>query len=595
MRYFEGTNNCVFGQSGRGEPGFLAWGNHLNEAILGSEIAQFSNQAAGIFKAGIMSWTSNSNVRMTPTIVLFLLSLFPSVVIYKYFVEIRSGEQDVTSWLYRAFISDPVKVKVFAKKLPEDLSHESAYNSSVYYKIGWALEKEAKKGGFPDKIEVDVGGLNGAKENAFSVMNDTKSFGIVQDDTFREAGFVQDRVVEITPLFMERLHILYRCTEAEHDRCKLSISNYSKKTHPWRSGKSPAFVKVFDSLLKDGGQIGVGKAGSGGDLLLPKILHMAGVSQPSRDKLRYGTLGEMFNLLENETIDMAIFVTGTPNQKTVDFLTTERKSQFHLLGVDSVMVHEMNRYFDREYKATKFCKEYKGYETMPTLGVYATLIGTKDLTDSDKVAFFKLLNSAIEYHLQNVFTDPEIDVSGMAKMYEEKRKKEWSIIFKSFVLFVTSVGTTTLVIFALIMWFISSLCQSYFYNKMMVSYARATTLNQENGSEPNQSVIRLSEKMIDYNLESIKEIIALGKRIRRTYGRGFLTISHHDYLLANANSVLDWFKERLAQQLQFYINKVDAGDFNQSDFQARVESYLLDGYLSIENFEKVFEGLGRKG
>ena len=128
---------------------------------------------------------------------LFAFALFISVFLYRYVVNFFDPGNDIITQLRRMIVD-------------ESYSFYSGSEGGFYIQIGQTLENATRKHA---PIVIANRKTLGGEENARRVMITPRSFGLVQEDTVRQKDFARDHIEFITPLYLERLHIIY-----DHDK-----------------------------------------------------------------------------------------------------------------------------------------------------------------------------------------------------------------------------------------------------------------------------------------------------------------------------------------------------------------------------------------
>jgi TRAP-type uncharacterized transport system substrate-binding protein len=190
----------------------------------------------------------------------------------------------------------------------------------------------------------------GAIENSRKVMTTLNSFGLVQEGTLRENSFMREHLNYVTPLYMERMHIIY--DHKEFERKSIEFKKVSGETEeipeiPTLSTKSAPYTDHFFMTSK----INKGPVGSGTQVFASYLLDHAGYGRMDDQSLTFSQgltrlKGEKTE--ENKKVDIIFFIGGAP----IDEITQVLDERFRLMSIDSAMVPTMNKHFDLKLEAT---------------------------------------------------------------------------------------------------------------------------------------------------------------------------------------------------------------------------------------------------
>ena len=131
--------------------------------------------------------------RVRARTVLVVLAVFFGAGIYSYVVDIYDPNKNLLGQIWRGIRQ-------------QRYTFYSGASGGFYIAIGEALEENTRADA---SIAVVNEESSGGLANATSVMTMPNSFGLVQEDTLPKEDFIRDHIRYVTPLYLERLHIIY--------------------------------------------------------------------------------------------------------------------------------------------------------------------------------------------------------------------------------------------------------------------------------------------------------------------------------------------------------------------------------------------------
>lgn len=426
---------------------------------------------------------------------------------------------------------------------------------STYFNIGKALEFESTYENF--KIN-PVYGENNALGNAFGVLNSSKSFGLIQSDTYLQANFLKntDRIRFISDVYMERLHILIKSDSAQEENGRFFLSN---------GDVSDKLIKAFEN-----GRVMTGGPNSSARnytyMILNAIKDLSEKKNLSNEYIKYGSIKEIFEFMEdndpkNNEIYVGIFTLGY-NEKVNDLLEDEHYS---LIGIDPFITNEINKNYGQDLIVTYFDNIYRKGTSLPSFGVYARLIASADITDSDISNFLKVFSRVgkKKSDLERIFQNPEITLSELSKYYKRSAEKQMLSLFESFLVFITSVIVSTFLIMNFIMWFASNYRKANYYRRMIKDYNAVLDISE---------VYIGIEAKVENLYSGLKNLGQLAYDIRKDFESGGMMNSDHEYLMTNLDKIYDFYRERLSQRFNDLIEKISGESSKEPKY---TKDYIL--------------------
>lgn len=331
----------------------------------------------------------------------------------------------------------------------------SADGSGIYYEIADTISKTHpkyfKKGDPPS---------SGGYENPNRVLLDPNGLGFVQEDIYINGDKIKEEINYCTPLYMEKLHILY-----------------NKNSLPFRNLKNSPYLSLGcnDSLLKtaiSNSRIAVGLQGSATKILSSIVLSAISKDKPSINvsSITTSLLADAMRKIRNDTFDIVFFMAGQP----VDTIqrTLKNHQEIGLIGIEPSVVDAINATHKSNYRYTDFSAKKdnsstvyrKDLKDIPTLGSYSYLIANKKVKPFLIKKFVDelstLFNNKEEIKTTSDTTRGKIDFFNFKDTYErtynEKLDKTWSSLVIALVGGI-SLGTVILA-------FIFALVSSYFHD-----------------------------------------------------------------------------------------------------------------------------------
>ena len=121
----------------------------------------------------------------------------------------------VITYIYEnfAFSSDPENASLIsASEYEKNYKIFSGNIGGLYNRIGDLLDKQSRN----EENKIETLGFklanertNGGLDNVVNVLSNSNSFGFIQEATIDKEDVLRQQVQYITPLYMERMHILY--------------------------------------------------------------------------------------------------------------------------------------------------------------------------------------------------------------------------------------------------------------------------------------------------------------------------------------------------------------------------------------------------
>ena len=392
-------------------------------------------------------------------------------------------------------------LKLFDNLLPKKAikyHFYTGYPAGTYHTIGKNVEGEFTRNG--DSIINDT--TKGGYENAMKVIIQKNSFGLIQEEMINQNDLLRKNVRFITPLFLERMHIIYRKDLFKNcgDQVQLSAVTDTK------------ILRCISDSVKI---VNPGPVGSGTRILASYVLTLIGEqikgTLETFPKYKQNDLSfrkAYNNMLRDDCnkdslIDILFYVAADPVLPIKKLLDSKK---YCLMSIDPSLVIRLNKEFNLNLQIADFKNKYEQTNKISTIGTLAYLIGSKTIRDDAVVSLLHKIEkskAAIHWELIGDSTKDNLPLkefgffNSFSDAYSESQKFHW----KELAAFVFSVVTLFFPIFRSVNT-IKAVLKSWSINKQIDDAVR---LLEKTGRE-NMGLARtqvfetlsiLKEKLID--------------------------------------------------------------------------------------------------
>lgn len=513
------------------------------------------------------------------------LALLMAVGIYKYVVDIYDPNKNLLTQLYLGITQ-------------ESYQFHSGAEGGFYIRVGEAIQRETS-GWSPIAVSNQPSG--GGLDNAKRVMKYNRSFGLVQEDSVASSDFIRDHIAYITPLYVERMHIIYSREAWEKHLREVggnqksggeSAVEYHKPVIR-RSGLSedprPQAIRSFFRSHS----ISMGPVGSGSGVLAQYVLDHCGISPGVNLRMDFK---EALNSLGTADGPSVVFtIAGAPLPEVTkklaerDGVSGERK--FALMSIDPPIIPEINRKYTLRLRSTSFKNVYDGGANVTTLGSYAFLIASKDVPKSATMALLDALDRAktqMRTELDVGAKDFPLDEFPFAQSFKKQYDGFLVDLLKSALIFIVSVSLSSAAIMTFIGWATSGLRNVSFYREIQKIYdaiPKNTRLEQGDLPFAVPKIYSNQTMFIDAIVKGMRDMLTIGARVRKAYEVGGLIVSHQQHLLATLTRLSGVLQRNLHQRLDAFIKM--GGSIDPSVLQR----FHTAGYLTTEHRESLSQSL----
>ncbi len=485
----------------------------------------------------------------------------------------------------------------------------------MYERIGALLQEQdsIKKNGFNNifgDIKIINSPTNGGYQNPLSVLTDPTSyaFGLVEDDIYSKDDVVRMQLNYIAPIYLERMHILYRKADLKNDAA------ISKNT-------DDAVLKLFS-----GKKISTGPVGSGTKILASYIINELNNQienlnkkiKPSEslkligEKIVNTRLDQAYDDLKKDSIDILFIIAGAPLKK-VDSLLMETTNlgtpKFGLMSIDPSLISELNKDYDLGLRITDFKRvnnkksiyiHNRDSDKIVTMGTYCYLITNPKTPPSDiREILEKLKSISIDEK-----KDLPLDEYRFLDAYENSDDKTKQSIIRNFVLFAISVFLLSISIVTILIWGLSRHKHDNYIRELVritlkiprnelpeKEFHKLENYNKQ-GEEEQESEIKefivpeiKKNQLLIINLKivpGIHELLELRNKLAQDFSEGSLTDEHYTFLMNRADEIMSKFRKSLGLRLNEIIERKGK---NSSSMLELIRKYCTADYLSWDDFE----------
>lgn len=491
--------------------------------------------------------------------ILFLTAILVSITAYTYIVEFYDPNANFLKQIWRGIVQ-------------ESYTFHSGAEGGFYIQVGKLLEKETVSNvGIKIYNEESSGGF----ENAVSVASSASAFGLLQEDTLTEKDSLRERLRFITPLYVERMHVLYR-----RDKCDPNIAIRL-------SPHDDAAKKLFQDV-----KISTGPHGSGSKVFSSYLLSQCEFRKVEDLNLSFK---EALTRLETGDVGVVFTIAGAPLRDVKEII--ERNKNIGLMSIDPTIIPELNRTFGLRLRPTTFKEIYEGGEKISTIGSYAFLIASKDVPNSAIMELLSVLDRSKHkmegYNEHGNFPLDQFDyMCTFKKEYQGFRME----LLRNLFIFIVSVVGTTAAAMTFLVWITSEYKQVNYFRDIIKVYSEClptnTNLDEQKGAFPKPIIYENQNAIISELVRGIARLLSVAQKIRRDYKSGGITMTHYRHLLDSLYEIKDIFQRNLAQRLNEVLEQKLLPKKEQQEL---LRCYYTAGYLKLQNYRDLLVVIEAKG
>ena len=491
----------------------------------------------------------------------------------------------------------------------EQYTFYSGSKGGFYIRMGETLEQRTEEEG---NVQFKNVSTRGAIDNARRVSSHPKSFGLVQEDTLAKDDFLREHLRFVTPLYLERMHIIYDTesykriiTQRRAEEWKKQnatgdsrASNESTSSDSTASNDESSIKQVDPRALLTLGprtgadddvhyffehaKISMGPVGSGSRLFAKYLLSHCGIDTSKAQSLSFKEALARMNADATDEIkvDIVFTIAGAPLDEVKAKLLSDGRRRFKLMSIDPSTVPALNQKYNLRLHNASFKDKYQQGEAISTFGSWAFLIASKDVSDAAvSEALMELEKSKQDIQrVMGIDDDAAFQLSEF-NFYETAKSNAVGFrmrFLRNFIVFVTFITLSTIAITTFFSWLISGFIKVWFYRQLTAVYRSLpenARLTESNGV-PSPVIYADQKEIISDLVKGMSQLLTLAARVRSAYNDGELRIGHYSFLLDNVESLRAIFQRNMAQRLnEYYANY---GEFDS----VSLRHYFTAGYLA---------------
>lgn len=364
----------------------------------------------------------------------------------------------------------------------------------------------------------------------------------------------------ITPLYLARMHVLYRDDKikAEWKEPNIKISSKLNKDS----------IKFFSNA-----RISTGPVGSSTRIVSSYILNHINnkndlISNANNNSKTLSlSFEDSFTQLYAGKIDMVFFFAGAPLEKVKEALL---KENIKLMSIEPSTVAGLNKEFELNFKISdfkdKYTADFSGHESISTLGSYAFLIASKDISYSDTMTLITALENkktAMEHKFIPSGNDDTFQLNefDFYKSVELANTNKYLSLVQKILLFVVPVFVATIAIARFLVWVVSWFKQNKYFKRMY------DTVDNNN--------LNRDIKSLD---KSLFEFLEISKNLNKDYQTGGITEDHYTFISDNLDKKINKIGGELYRKLKISIE--DGEKVSLDD----IKSYFLFGFINNDQY-----------
>ncbi len=495
-----------------------------------------------------------------------MLAVLLGASIYSYVVNIHDPNKNLFSQVWRGIKQE--RYTLF-----------SGSPGGFYIEIGKALQENT---GGDATLAVVNEESTGGLANAVNVMTTPNSFGLVQEDSLPEKDFIRDHIRYVTPLYLERLHIIYNHAEYKKVRERWLKKNPDEQPPPDFPSLGPAVHPAVKEFFRQA-KVSTGPAGSGSRIFAGYLLESCAIGPISDHGLAFAPAMEL--LTEHKGMDIVFNIAGAPLNLVEQALALDKEdTKLKLMSIGSALVPALNQRYGIKLRGSSFKGKYDGYDNTPTIGSYAFLIASKDVANSATMEFLKVLDQSKNKIKQDLRLSAgkqfQLDEFPFYESFKQQHQSFLMELLRNLLVFLVSVSVTTAAVLMFLSWVVSGFKNVGYFRKLTKIYTdylpENTNLDEGSGAFPKPVIYHNQTGIISKLIVGLKELLVLSSRIRQEYDTGGMTMSHYQHLQVGVANLKETFQRNLAQRFNEYLSSNEIGP-------ATLRHYYTAGYLRIED------------
>ncbi|MFK8039226.1 MAG: TAXI family TRAP transporter solute-binding subunit [Crocinitomicaceae bacterium] len=486
-----------------------------------------------------------------------------------------------------------VLVEFFSSFRKQEINFYSGTPKGFYYSIGKELKKTS------ERLVIKNDSTTGSNMNYFKVLGDKRSFGIVQEEVLNSANFLDEHISIISPLYMERLHILYR---------KDAFDSFTgRDAHLMLSTSTP--LSTLNFIAEN--QIGTGPIGSGTRQVASYLLDELQSQRDSTlvsENIHYVTLDYGLELLENDSIQIFFAMIGAPIKDIYEILKTN--DDIALASLSPGLISAIAKNSGNNYMVSNFVNKYDiDDQAISTLSTYSYLIANNHISSLETRKLLAALNSPElkDTLRKNSISDStqtfQLDELDYYNIYRKQDSEEIYQKIKGLGIFILTFISSILGVFTALTWLVSLYKKNNYFKRIMNIVKDSIYGNDQSNSVDdfiaenilNKIVLNLkkneihTEDVVDpremtlseinKSANAINKLFSMSNSLHTDYATGGIIDEHHKFLSELLMRTRDSLRKKLLQQLN---------EMMETKYPIQ-KSILIDyytrGYLELDGYK----------
>jgi hypothetical protein len=466
-----------------------------------------------------------------------------------------------------------------------------------YDKIGRYLDGRWEGTGPKDLAVVNIGG---SAKIARAVYSNDRALGIVQEETLFDHDLLDGQVQIVSPLYDERVHVLYLKSAF---RAAVDAVSASAETEPRLGLTSSDAVKRFFADARV-------RTRSSPSRTLPLahyLMHFSGVSPGTAVD---ATIDSTLAMLErdNPSLEVAIIVAGAPLTGIENLL---KKGKVGLMSLDPNLISEINPALNMALRPSVFSGDYAreddALQGVTTLASRAMLIASRDVPswiirdvgdwlNDMRLAAQKTSPPARSKEQELAgerpgatdtyrYLFPATDYPFQVRTRKEFARQELQML-QILLIALLTIGLLSLLFHFILIWTISTYKHAGHSRDITKVYEKLLPRNSKIGrvfdDQPTPIVDPNHEGIINNLVDGISLLLKQAEKIRHDFTKGGILVGHQANLIDNVYGIKAIFQRQLGYRL---TEAVLSGREIPLD---RIRKLFTAGYIERSTFEALY-------
>ena len=346
---------------------------------------------------------------------------------------------------------------------------------------------------------------SGGYENAMKLTIEKNAFGLIQEELINHDDQLRKNVRIVTPLFLERMHILYRKDLCRDTTRELQLS----------ANSDSCVLRCFsDSAIK----INMGPVGSGTRIIASYM--MAIIEQQINSRLnnnapRFTQKTEDFSISfakmksskekKDSPVDILFYLVADPINCIKDVLDA---GQYKLMSIDPSFVVLLNKEFGLGLRVADFKDKYASTKNISTLGTLTYLIASKAIPDGVARSLLEKIDASKEAIHRAMITGHHNDTTlalkeiGFFNVFNDEFEASMHTRLKEIIVFLLSALTLFFPVFKSVIG-LKYIWQRWDINKKIDEIVAIGGNTPEENNRAWVGIKKLEEKVIDLYGDSL--------------------------------------------------------------------------------------------